>query len=299
MMQSGCELPLQAYWLLIDAGNTRLKLFLWEDGRLEPVLLHSVSTMEIRGGTAPGFEFLGDWAVLIEQLLEGSHGACRGMVWSSVVRPFTARFAGWSERVQGHPRWSGRVVKLDHQLDLGFRLDYRRPETIGPDRLACLAGLLGQDDASNTRCGIAIDMGSALTLDGLDRRKCFSGGVIAPGLQAGLEALRLSTPDLPAIRLPDAEAAALVPGVGGSTESAMLAGAIWGFAGLVECLVRQRLAAWDWDDEPVQVVLTGGNAALMRPYLEPQLAAIGSTISVTLDSHLLCRGLRYAGQRLQ
>jgi type III pantothenate kinase len=125
--------------------------------------------------------------------------------------------------------WGWRPIELHWENVAGIGIDYPRPETIGPDRLANAM-------AARARFGapvVVLDFGTAVTLDVVNRRGDYTGGVIAPGLSAMTDYLHEKTALLPPIHIREVRRA-----IGRSTEEAMLVGAVHGYRGLIRELVR-------------------------------------------------------------
>jgi type III pantothenate kinase len=145
------------------------------------------------------------------------------------------------------------VVLVSAFVDLGIGIDYPEPQSIGADRLAnaVAAALMHQTPA------VVVDFGTALTFDIVSAAGNYLGGVIAPGLEAMTDYLHQRTALLPKIALLEP------PGIiGKSTNDAMLAGAVYGYRGLVrEILAKLREALAP--DGPLKVVATGGYAELI------------------------------------
>lgn len=134
----------------------------------------------------------------------------------------------------------------------GVGLDYPRPETIGPDRLA---NAIAAHHLHGAPC-LVVDFGTAVTFDIVDRKGRYIGGIIAPGLAAMTEYLHEKTALLPRIRIRD-----VTSHVGRSTEEAMLIGAVHGYRGLVRELIRGLRAELKAPRLPV--IATGGYAGLL------------------------------------
>lgn len=124
---------------------------------------------------------------------------------------------------------------------------------------------------------IVLDFGTATTFDLLDADGAYCGGVIAPGPNLSVEALRLAAAKLPgvAITRPDKV-------VGDTTVGAMQAGVYWGYIGLIEGLtVRMAAERPDILDQPPKTVATGGLSSLFAgatsaiTVAEPDLTLIG------------------------
>lgn len=164
--------------------------------------------------------------------------------------------------------WRLEPFVLTHRTVRGVGVDYPRPETIGPDRLANAV-------AARQRFGapvVVVDFGTAVTFDVVNARGDYVGGIIAPGLAAMTEYLHEKTALLPRIRLTRPRAV-----IGRSTRAAMLAGAVIGYRGLIRELlgaVRRALGV-----RRLPVVATGGYAALLAEQL-PDITAVVPTLTL-------------------
>jgi type III pantothenate kinase len=147
-------------------------------------------------------------------------------------------------------------------------IDYPKPESIGPDRLANAV-------AARKRFGapvVVVDFGTAVTFDVVDRKGNYVGGIIAPGLAAMTDYLHEKTALLPRIKIREVRSA-----VGKSTESAMLVGAVQGYRGLIRGLVvelKRELHA-----KKLPVVATGGYAKLIAAKL-PEISAVAPDLTL-------------------
>ena len=190
-----------------------------------------------------------------------------GVALCSVVPDATPRVREWLAR-----KWGLPVLELTARNVRGIGIDYPRPETIGPDRLANAIGARARYGAPV----LIVDFGTAVTLDVLDSRGNYVGGVIAPGLAAMTDYLHERTALLPRIRIRDIRRA-----IGRSTEEAMLVGAVHGYRGLIRELIREVKAELRVRRCPV--VATGGYARLLARGL-PEIDAV--------DPNLTLEGLR-------
>ena len=165
-------------------------------------------------------------------------------------------------------RWRLNPFELTCQNVVGVGVDYPRPETIGPDRLANAV-------AARRRFGapvIILDFGTALTFDVVNAAGSYVGGIIAPGLSAMTDYLHERTALLPPIRIREVRRA-----IGRSTEEAMLIGAVHGYRGLVRELLaelKRELRA-----PRLPVVATGGYAALIAKAL-PEITAVDPLLTL-------------------
>ena len=169
-----------------------------------------------------------------------------------------------------------KVIWLTSQSRLNVRIDYPNPKSIGADRLAnavAVAKLYGTP-------AIVIDFGTAVTFDIVAADNAYIGGVIAPGLEAMTNFLYDRTALLPRISLREPRSA-----IGKSTNQAMLAGAIFGYRGLVREILQRIMAEKSWKGR-VRIVATGGYAKLIARKL-PEVERV--------HENLTLEGLRLVG----
>jgi len=141
-------------------------------------------------------------------------------------------------------------------------IDYPKPKTIGPDRLANAIAARAVAGAPV----IVVDFGTAVTFDVVDRNGNYVGGIIAPGLAAMTDYLHEKTALLPRIKIHETEAA-----IGKNTGEAMLIGAVHGYRGLIrELIVRLKK---ELKVSSLPVLATGGYAKLMAQGL-PEITAV-------------------------
>ena len=172
--------------------------------------------------------------------------------------------------------WHLRCLELTPGTVRGVGIDYPRPQTIGPDRLANAV-------AARHRFGapvVVVDFGTAVTFDVVDRAGNYVGGIIAPGLAAMTDYLHEKTALLPRIRIREVNSP-----IGKSTEQAMLVGAVHGYRGLVRELITE--VKRDLRVRRLPVVATGGYAQLIASKL-PEITAV--------DPLLTLEGLRLVWQ---
>jgi type III pantothenate kinase len=169
-----------------------------------------------------------------------------------------------------------KVLWLRPGVKLGVGIDYPRPKTIGADRLANAAGV-----AALYGCpAIVVDFGTAVTFDIISADRNYIGGVIAPGLESMTNFLYQRTALLPRLSLKEPRRA-----VGRSTIDAMMAGAIFGYRGLVREIIA-RIKAEQFARGKVNIVATGGYAKLIARRL-PEIRAV--------HPNLTLEGLRIVG----
>jgi len=158
--------------------------------------------------------------------------------------------------------WKIEVLPLTPRTLRGVGINYPRPATIGPDRLANAVAVHHHFGAPS----VVVDFGTAVTFDVVDARGDYVGGIIAPGLAAMTDYLHEKTAMLPRIQIRETTAV-----IGRNTEEAMRIGAVHGYRGLVRELIGQLKRELRSRDLPV--VATGGYAKLMAARL-PEITAV-------------------------
>jgi type III pantothenate kinase len=125
---------------------------------------------------------------------------------------------------------------------------------------------------------IVVDCGTAVTIDLVNERGVFVGGVIMPGLNTAYQSLKADTDAVEEIS--DAGTITSVSTL--STEEAVQAGVLFGLAGGIERVIREHGLSDEMDDMAASVFITGGDAGKLAPYL---------TIPVSLQADLVLQGL--------
>jgi len=166
----------------------------------------------------------------------------------------------------------------------GLTMAIRNPETCGFDRQYAMRAALEAARAAGRTRAIAIDAGTALTVDAGALRggaPTFLGGAIAVGPGTAADALTRS-----GARLPRFELTPVAPALGRSTPEALAAGVAVGFRGAVRELAREVAREAFGGAGDVHVSLTGG----ARAFAEAALDDLGAATVVT-DPLLVHRGL--------
>jgi type III pantothenate kinase len=158
--------------------------------------------------------------------------------------------------------WKVGALELTPKTLRGVGIDYPKPNTIGPDRLANAVAARHYYGAP----AVVVDFGTAVTFDVVNRAGDYAGGIIAPGLAAMTDYLHEKTALLPRIQIREVNSA-----IGKSTEHAMLVGAVHGYRGLIHGLLgelKRELKA-----QRLPVIATGGYAKLIAAKL-PEISAV-------------------------
>lgn len=142
----------------------------------------------------------------------------------------------------------------DPELRIDLANLCREPERVGRDRLLAAS----EARARFGGAAIAVDVGTAITVDAVDATGAFRGGAIAPGPRLLARALALETELLPEVSFRAVEAQR-----GRDTQSAIELALFHGTAGLVDRLIEIVGRGL----EPRGVLLCGGYAAVLSAAL--------------------------------
>lgn len=151
-------------------------------------------------------------------------------------------------------------VLIEPGVRTGIPLLVDNPKEVGADRIVnCLAAFHKFGNPA-----IVIDFGSSIVVDVVSGKGEFLGGAIAPGVQLSSDAAAARSAALRRVELTRPRSV-----VGKNTVECMQAGAVFGFAGLVDALVRRIRDDIDgFDGDDVVVVATGHTAPLLLPDLQ-------------------------------
>lgn len=228
-------------FLAVDAGNSSVKAAAWDGERWGPVA---------RWPSAPAGADV--WAARLAEVAPDARHA--GV--ASVVPTLTLVLAEAARVVTGHD-----PVVVAASLSLPFRLAYRTPHTLGADRLAAAAAAW-HSAGQGGRPVVALDAGTAITVEVVSAEPAYLGGAILPGPDLLRQSLRGGTG-----QLPDVPWAAPASPIGTSTVEAIQAGLAVLVADGVAGLLRRTAGVLR--ARPVTVA-TGGWA----PWLAEHVAEI-------------------------
>ena len=148
-----------------------------------------------------------------------------GAIMSSVVPILTATFETLIEQYFGQ-----RPLVVSSESDTGLTIRYPNPKEIGSDRLINAAAAFHK----YRRDLIIVDFGTATTFCAVTKEAEYLGGVIAPGLGISAEALFARAAKLSKVELIRPKTV-----IGTDTGSSIQSGLLFGYAGLVDTLVKR------------------------------------------------------------
>ena len=247
--------------LCIDIGNTNIKYGLFEGDELK--VSFRVATDLNRTSDQYGTAIIDMLAV------KGIYATdIAGAIISSVVPSLNYTVSHMCSAYLGvEPLLVGAGLKTGHDL----RVDNARE--VGADRIV-------NDVAAIRKYGapvIVIDFGTATTFNVINEQREFIGGDIAPGIRGSMDSLVSGTAKLPRVEIETPKSA-----IGKNTITNMQAGLVFGFAGLVDYIVKKIRREMKRPDMPV--VATGGFSEIIAKEI--------SCINV-VDKLLTLQGLKY------
>ena len=165
---------------------------------------------------------------------------------------------------------------IDHTTDTGLTILYDPPSDVGADRIVDAVAATHKHGAP---C-IVVDFGTATNFEVIQRDGRYLGGVITPGISISTDALFARAARLPRVRIERPQRV-----IGASTVEAIQSGLYYGYAGLVDGILRRMIE--ELGERP-RVVATGG--------LAPLIATASEFIEV-VDETLTLDGLRLVYER--
>jgi type III pantothenate kinase len=235
MTQVSATASVKSTYLLVDAGNTRVKWAL-----------------------ANGTEWIADACPLADAVSKS--------VWKGLLTPdrvVVSNVAGveWEQRVRA---WCEQLWKRDPEFivarheQCGVRNGYRDPGALGSDRWAALIAARHLTRSSS----IVVDCGTTVTVDALSATGEFLGGVIFPGPGLARASLLSRTRGIEDVD-------GRIELFGRSTGEAVAAGVAYSIAGGIDRLVAEFSAQLPGVSS---IFVTGGAADAVHPYLRSDVA---------------------------
>ena len=214
--------------LCFDFGNTRLKCGVFADGSFrEMLVLESIEPDAV----AP---------------ILGRFRPDKTILSSVVHHP-----AGLEALLAKHSRF--HLLTSASKSPLTVRLG--KPETIGPDRIAAMAGGISRFPGVHL---LVIGLGSCIVYNFVDKFHEFLGGSISPGMEMRFKSLHHYTAKLPLVK-EDWN----YPLIGMDTRTNILSGVLLGMAKEVDGVIGAYLERY----QGLEVLMTGGDTTFFSDHL--------------------------------
>lgn len=250
--------------LVVDVGNSNTVVGLY-DGE------------ELRGHwrlVTGNYRTSDELRILLTMLLQQDNVSPKdvtGCCVSSVVPEANSAVIGMSKKVFGID-----PLMVEPGIKTGIKLHNENPKELGADRLVNAVGALDEHRGPL----IIIDFGTATTFDYISENTEYKGGIIVPGIQLSANALFEHCAKLPRVEISTPPTV-----IGRNTVTNISSGLTYGYADLVDGLVRRMS---DETDSKPKVVATGGLATI--------ISESAKSIDV-VDSYLTMKGLRSIYQK--
>lgn len=171
-----------------------------------------------------------------------------GVVIVSSVKP------AWTELVKNIAGTclGEKVLLIGKDIPFPIDLAVTEKNKVGTDRVLCAAAAYSVVE----KAVIVADFGTAVTIDLVDNRGGFCGGVIFPGFEISAQALSASTAQLPKVKIQKPK----LP-FGKNTTEAINAGLYYSAIATLQEIIRryaEQIGAWP------QTVITGSGAKLIK-----------------------------------
>ncbi len=242
--------------VVVDVGNTSIKLARWVDG--------DVKDVERVDGQDQSAAF---------RALDVVRDKCDNeMRQAIIIASVVPEVTGWlGDHIENELELRPFIVGQNTPLPV--EVDVTEPSLVGVDRVCNAAAAF---DHTGHACTV-VDVGSAITIDLIDDDGVFKGGTILPGPDLQARSLNANTAQLPLV-----EEMAAGDVIGKTTQAAIQSGIHYGTCGAIRGIVEQIATIENrWN----QVVMTGGGAEALKEHLDfvdswvPDLCLMGIGIA--------------------
>lgn len=234
--------------LVIDVGNTRIKLAVFELNTLKEIFIVTKKTLEKTLNNV------------------SKHYKINNAIISSV--------AEIPDELQKYIENISTIIYLNQKTKVPFINQYETLNTLGVDRIALVAAAVTQFSNQNT---LVIDAGTCITYDLVSSKKEYFGGAISPGIEMRLKALNTFTAKLPLLPLIDAEIT-----IGNNTNNSIYFGVMNGVVAEIEGFISYFIKK----NKKLTVVLTGGDTIFLAKRLKNSIFANSNFLLEGLNSIL-------------
>ena len=235
--------------LIIDIGNTRVKLAVYEENSC-----------------------LNKFTILKEDFLKNVKNILKE--YPKIKKGIISSVDFFSKKEENELKQLMKLTIVSSSMTLPYKNLYGTPKTLGLDRIALIAAAADQHNKENV---LVIDAGTCITFDFLNSKNEYLGGAISPGLTIRYEALHNLTAKLPLLKPIDSDFF-----IGNTTESSIHSGIINGVINEVDGVIRQYQSSYD----DLTVILTGGDTNFLAKRLKSSIFANSNFLLEGLN-HLL------------
>lgn len=218
--------------LTVDIGNTNIHIGIFEENIL-------LSTHTVRSGSMLQENFS---KIFTPDIFSRLQAVILASVNPQVETSVIKYIGSYS---------SAQPSRIGKEIPIPIPILTQSPERIGVDRLVNAIAAFNR----TKNWTIVVDAGTAITIDGINEKGAFLGGMIAPGAETSSKALHHSTALLPQIPINKPKNV-----IGKNTEEAIQSGVYWGTIGMVHHLINMMRD--EMECQPT-VIATGGDASML------------------------------------
>ncbi len=222
--------------LVIDVGNTLVKLGVFDSGKLQ------------QKKTCIKKDFLHTLAEISE-------------AFPAIAYTLVSSVGNFTEHQLSRLQQKYEVSFLDHQTKIPFYNKYGTPQTLGVDRIALISAAALQYAEKNV---LVIDAGTCITYDFLSSENEYLGGAISPGISLRYKSLHTFTEKLPLL---DVNNPKLL--IGNSTTTSIHSGVVNGVLYEIDGFIDAYRKKYN----NLTVILTGGDAHFLRDSIKNDIFA--------------------------
>jgi type III pantothenate kinase len=235
--------------LIIDIGNTRTKVALFNQGEL-------MISFPVDPFTTKELEFILNDYPTIECAIVSSVKKNQEELMSALKNkiPF--------------------IIDLDHNTKLPIENCYETPETLGKDRIAAAVGANKLYPNKNI---LVIDAGTAIKYDFISEKNQYFGGFITPGLNMRFKALNHFTDKLPLLKPENP-----VNYKGNNTNNSIRGGIQYGLNGEINQMIQYFNDLYG----KLTIILTGGDAPYFEKLLKNNIFVVAEITLCGLNTIL-------------
>lgn len=227
--------------LVINANNTNIAFGLYDNNNLLENWTLATAT----------YTTSDELRIRLSSLLQNANintTEIQGCCMASVIPHLNRALTGMCQDA-----FNFKPIIVQPGIKTGLKLNVDNPKEVGADRIANSVGALQQHAAPL----IIVDLGTATTFDVITKDDQWCGGAIVPGIQLSADALFARC-----AKLPQVEISVPKKVIGRDTVSSIRAGLTFGYAELVDGLIRR--ITQEMKETPT-VIATGGLAPLIAP----------------------------------
>ena len=222
--------------LIVDVGNTLIKIAVFQEDKLLEKVMVEVS------------EFENAHKKIFEQ-----YPKIRKCILASVGRLPKEVVISLEKLYE--------VLILDANLKFPFHNCYATPNTLGVDRMALVTASVKHYPNNNV---LIIDAGSCITYDFITDQNDYLGGAISPGIRLRYKSLHNFTANLPLL---DTEVPKSI--IGDSTTGAIHSGVVNGIIKEIDGIIDEYRGNYS----DLTIILTGGDANFLSKQLKNSIFA--------------------------